>query len=507
MTCPPRRLLIVCLCLAGASARPAWAGFRIRPFLQQPAPTAMTVVWFSDQARPGELTVTGPGLRRTLPSTPEPAAELAANPNKPEPDVPPPPFRHVVRLVGLAPGGEYRYTVRQGGQSSDGAFTTPAVDRPVRLIVLADSETEPESAGSRVRWPKPAGVDRPAPFDDGRYLLDQAEGLRANLAVIAQRRPDVLAIAGDLVESGGEQRDWDAFWAAFNAPPTLLLSGCVIAPALGNHDIYAGPSGFGGFAQTDLAVAKYRATFVLPDNAAPQPDHRERYYRMDFGRLTLIVLDATNGGADRTATDTNWKLPAGKGPDYSPGSDQWRWADRQLADARRLGQAVFVVFHHAPYSSGPHGWLAGPGRRVTTPPTDIQSGSPLRAYQPMFKRHGVLAVFNGHDEMYEHSLVDGVHYFDVGIAGDGLRGPQEGLENPHRVFLAHHDAPEVWRGKQLLRGGKHYGHLEVDLAPGPDGRWRAKLTGVYVLPEIDLMGKLTGRYHRRVYETLTLPVR
>ena len=32
-------------------------------------------------------------------------------------------------------------------------------------------------------------------------------GYGENLAVIAARRPDFIAIAGDLVESGGEQRD------------------------------------------------------------------------------------------------------------------------------------------------------------------------------------------------------------------------------------------------------------------------------------------------------------
>ena len=63
----------------------------------------------------------------------------------------------------------------------------------------------------------------------------------------------------------------------------------------------------------------------------------------------------------------------------------------------------------------------------------------MRALTPLFMRYGVDAVFAGHDEMYEHSLIrDGVehlpngdgktrphelHVYDVGIAGDGLRGP------------------------------------------------------------------------------------
>ena len=494
----------VALLVIGIVCLPCRGGFRIRPFLQNPSPTAMTVVWFSEADRPGVLRVAGPELTWSVTSTPGPASALGGNPHKPESSVAPAPFGHRVRLGKLKPGATYSYNVTQNGERSTGRFTTPAPKRAVRLIVLADSETEPESRGKRTSWPVPAGVRRPVRYGDGRYLVDQAEGLRANLALVADRRPDVLAVAGDLVESGGEQRDWDAFWGAFNGPEFLLLSRCVLAPVLGNHDVFAGPGGFGGYAKTDWAVAKYLAHFDLPDNG--DPDHPGRYYRMDFGKLTLIGLDSTNGGENESASDTNWLLPTGKGPDHAPGSRQWRWAKQQLADARRAGQAVFVMFHHAPYSSGPHGWPAGPGRRVTTPPTDVQSGRPMRTWQGLFRDHGVLAVFSGHDEMYEHALVDGVHYFDVGIAGDGLRGPQEGLDNPHRVFLAHHDAPEVWQDGRLLRGGKHYGHVEVDLAAYDQGRWQAKLTGVYVLPEMDGQGRLTETYRRCVYETLTLPV-
>ena len=102
----------------------------------------------------------------------------------------------------------------------------------------------------------------------------------------------------------------------------------------------------------------------------------------------------------------------------------------------------------------------------------------MRVLTDLFMRYGVDAVFAGHDEMYEHSLIpDGVerlpgdgnktrphilHVYDVGIAGDGLRGPYAGPGsdhpefpgNPDQVFLAHHNAPEVWDGKRLVSGGQ-----------------------------------------------------
>ena len=55
----------------------------------------------------------------------------------------------------------------------------------------------------------------------------------------------------------------------------------------------------------------------------------------------------------------------------------------------------------------------------------------------------------GRTDLGEQLLADGeraphrLHVFDVGVGGDGLRGPMAGVSNPHRVFLAHADAPEV----------------------------------------------------------------
>ena len=91
--------------------------------------------------------------------------------------------------------------------------------------------------------------------------------------------------------------------------------------------------------------------------------------------------------------------------------------------------------------------------------------------------------------MLERSLVTGIetladgssrphsiHFYDVGIGGDGLRGPAAGYDNPFRKFLAHEHAPEIWKGKQLVSGGKHYGHLEVNVALNAEGQWQAELT-------------------------------
>ena len=128
-------------------------------------------------------------------------------------------------------------------------------------------------------------------------------------------------------------------------------------------------------------------------------------------------------------------------------------------------------------------------------------------------RYGVDAVFNGHDEMYEHSVVPGmeilpggrerkhdIHFFDVGIGGDGLRGPVHDVPNPYRVFLADSDAPEVWSPQGvLIDGGKHYGHLEVNVGRDEQGRWQARMDPVYIFPVMQAEDGRVVRFERRVY--------
>jgi hypothetical protein len=176
------------------------------------------------------------------------------------------------------------------------------------------------------------------------------------------------------------------------------------------------------------------------------------------------------------------------------------WLEQQLADARATSRFTFVQFHHIPYSVGPHGFEPG-----TAAGHDAQSGVPMRALLALFDEYGVDAVFCGHDEMVEHSVVDGIHFFDTGSAGDGIRGPSAGITNPNQVFLAHVDAPEVWNGAQLVSGGKHYSHLEVNVVEGDHGEFEATIEPVYVFPLMDASGVVYG-HERRVYDDVTVLV-
>ncbi len=491
---------------------PAQAEFRLAPYVQNPTATGATLTWLSETGQAGEVSVLddeGTPLH-TWRSRAVSAVALDYHPSEPLAERKAVPFMHEVRLAGLEPGRHYRYRVRQGAAEAAGGFSTrPETPRPLRFIVFGDSETEPESVGKHAHWPEPGKT-----VSDRVYPVDQERAYRENLAVIGARDPDFVAIAGDLVESGGEQRDWDEFWR-LTGP---LATDTPVFPALGNHEYYAGPGEKGRYTEfaAERAVAKYRTYFDLPANG--MGPHHERYYRVDWGPVTLVSLDLGNAPPHRGETDGNWYLRgAGEGgfaPDWQPGSAQYRWLEATLREARRSSAFTFVLFHYCPYSTGPHGRPPGDGIGQ-----DPLSGVPLRALTPLFQRYGVDVLLTGHDEMYEHSVVPGaeihpdgsetehvLHVLDVGVGGDGLRGPYPGVENPYRVFLAHEDAPEVRdpRGR-LVDGGKHYGHLEVNVTQRADGRWQAQLDMVYLFPLTGEDGGVEG-FERRLYDDTTILV-
>ena len=482
--------------------------FRVLPYLQSPAPNAMTVRWLSNSRETGTLMVNVEGRDLQFQTTPEAASTLSYNPFKEEPDAPHPalPWIHSVRIKNLKPSTRYTYSVTQGSEKHSAAFRTAArSEDALRLIVYSDSETEPESSTtSSVAWPISTGSNRPDSI--ANYVVNQTEGYLANCRLIAERNPDLILLVGDLVEAGGEQRDWDEFWKHNAGEFSSLASSIPILPSLGNHENSAGPGGGYSAEAANFSTDKYLTYFDVPDNGATNPKHKGRYYRIDYGPLTLISLDSSDGLPHKSAADTNHNLEGSNAPDFNPGSEQYKWLEIQLAEAQVKSRFTFVQFHHTMFGSGPHSVPFGSEN------FSGQAGIPMRVLLPLFLKYGVDAVFSGHDEMLERSQVPGeelladgstrshsIHCYDVGIGGDGLRGPSTGFDNPYRKFLAHENCPEVWQDGKLLSGGKHYGHLEVDVHPAANGKWQVDIVPVYAFPVMNDEGKVSS-WQRRTYD-------
>lgn len=467
------------------------------PYLQRVSTNSVDICWVSDQAAPAKLKLGSKSYKSQVRSAPE----LDFNPDEktafPELANLAPRYLHQVRVDRLKANTRYSYQV-QLEKPFEASFSTPATGRTnYRFVAYSDSETEPESVGKPTGWPSAKEPKRV-------YLTDQDTGYRANLKLIRERQPQAIIISGDLVENGGEQRDWDEFWKlnTDSDGANSTASQILILPAIGNHDTYGGPRN-GKYQNAAVKAARDKYfTYFQPE--APEGRKRAEYYSVRLGPARMIFLDSCDGSPHQSAQDSNFYFESDPElvPDFNPGSPQYQWLEKELAQAQKEDAFTFVMFHHCPYSSGPHGYPTGAGEGE-----DHQSGQPLRVWTPLFLKYGVDAAITGHDEIWERSAVDGeevlpngktrphtVQFYDVGIGGDGLRAPE--TENSFQKFIVDKGDPEVWKDGVLVSGGRHYGHLEVNIAPDGKKGWKATLDPVYLFPTKDGEG---WKFERRLY--------
>ncbi len=141
-------------------------------------------------------------------------------------------------------------------------------------------------------------------------------------------------------------------------------------PALGNHD----------YEDVGAGLAAYRSFFSYLDTTA---DPLGRWYVKSVGNINVYVLDS-NAPAEET--------PA-----------QQRFLQGALSQ-RAPGTWNLVVFHHPPFTSGPH-----PAQ---------ESWRPSAGW--LFKEWGADLVIAGHQHVLEDLLVDGMPYLVAGVGGHTL---------------------------------------------------------------------------------------
>jgi 3',5'-cyclic AMP phosphodiesterase CpdA len=179
------------------------------------------------------------------------------------------------------------------------------------------------------------------------------------LASARRRHPDAafLLIAGDLVDRGNERTNWDHFFLrAAGVFETLPLMSCV-----GNHEYL------------DQGPRLYRAFFELPANG-PDGIDSKLVYSFQYGNAFVAVLDSTLALSDPVLA-----------------AKQAAWLDDSLSRTASLWK--IVMFHHPVYASHP-----------------TRESPPLgAAWIPIFDRHRVDLVLQGHDHAYlrTHPLAAG----------------------------------------------------------------------------------------------------
>lgn len=175
---------------------------------------------------------------------------------------------------------------------------------------------------------------------------------------IIKTKPAIIFHTGDLVEDGLIP----AQWATFNEIISDLIKIADFYPALGNHENNS---------------PLYFDNFDLPNN--------ERWYSVEKDGLHFIVLDSNS--------------------DCSIGSEQYLWLESDLQNINENIKFVITIFHHPPFSTGPH---------------DEDEKGLRQSIIPLFEQYGVDIVFNGHDHDYERSLYNNIYYIVNGGGGAPL---------------------------------------------------------------------------------------
>jgi len=248
------------------------------------------------------------------------------------------------------------------------ATTPPTATVPTPTPAV--TATPPPSATPTVT---PTATLTPTP-DRVRFAVIGDYGLEGQpnadvSAMVDSWQPDLILTTGDNNYPAGDPATIDANIGQYYADYIYPYLGSYpreegnehnrFFPTLGNHD-----------ADTD-GGQHYVDYFTLPGN--------ERYYDFIWGPVHFF------------AVNSNWNEPDG----ISATSTQAMWLQERLAASTAPWRVVY--FHAAPYSSG---W----------------QGSTAVMRWPIAE-WGASVVFNGHEHVYEHLIVDGLHYFTIGASG------------------------------------------------------------------------------------------
>jgi 3',5'-cyclic AMP phosphodiesterase CpdA len=233
--------------------------------------------------------------------------------------------------------------------------------------------SRPHTAGG----PSPtAALFRFAAYGDTR---DNHDIHREIVKAVLSFQPALVLQTGDLVHHGDAVDEW----RIFDQITGDMRRRIPYYPARGNHDV--GTSGF----------YEQRVT-------SPVTSGNQLYYSFEKENLHFVAIDTQQA--------------------LGPRSEEGRWLEADLAQARAAGRFIIPFFHKAIFSIGPH-----------AVESDVMALRPV--LHALFRRHGVRLAFEGHDHIYYRTLRDGITYVVTGGGGAPLydgRHPELGV--PGDVF-------------------------------------------------------------------------
>jgi len=191
---------------------------------------------------------------------------------------------------------------------------------------------------------------------------------RALVARVAEEKPDVLLLSGDVPLSGGAANDYAVYreeTAAWRA------AGLKVYPAMGNHELH----GSGGLENWWNAFPELRG---------------RRWYSVEFGEAYVITVDSNL--------------------DLKAGGEQSAWLANQLKGLPKGTKYVFVSLHHPPMADG---IVGDPSHDVRPNENALAQQLEAAAKQTSAK----IIVIAGHIHNYERFERGGVVYLVSGGGG------------------------------------------------------------------------------------------
>lgn len=209
-------------------------------------------------------------------------------------------------------------------------------------------------------------------------------------------RPNFFLIGGDLVTTGSDKSHWTEHFFPHMRP---LIESVPFYPVIGNHE------------QNSMHYYDYVKL--------PEPEY---FYTFTQGDIQFFMLDSNK--------------------DLRPGSEQFRWLDRELAASTSLWK--ICMHHHPPFSSDDdygNDWKHSVEQMTLGEPA-------TKPIVELYDKYEVDIVWNGHIHSYERTWMlragkpvkrNGTTYLITGGGGGGLEsfGPYRPAFQRH-VRTGHH---------------------------------------------------------------------
>jgi acid phosphatase type 7 len=223
---------------------------------------------------------------------------------------------------------------------------------------------------------------------------------------IAQEKPDLLFVSGDLPFRGADKADWDVYRQE-TAPWTAAH--LRVYPTIGNHELVP---------TQQAGLPNYFAEFPWLGG--------RRWYSVQMGSVYLIALDSNAGDSSRA---------------FDPGTAQRLWLQAQIEHLPPEVNFVFFLTHMPLINDIQSEMIAD-----LPEATELELRKYLETQAP--RSHAKFIVVSGHVHNYERFEVGGVSYIVSGGGGAKpypiyARNPDDLYRDPaypnfnYLVFMVH----------------------------------------------------------------------